>query len=99
MQFFQTFLSLFISACVPILIYALKRAKNDFILTVFLLENRQRFYLLGLLMLALSLGLTFIEDFRSIFSVIQFGTSTISLAVLGAMIGGLAVVSMRANKK
>ena len=99
METLTTFLSLFISAVIPVLLYALKRTgMRDFIVPTFFDENRYRFAVSFLLMLSLSIGLNFVPSFQDIFATVGIGTSGTSLAMLDAAVGGLTVGVMRARK-
>ena len=98
METLTTFLSLFISASAMIFIYSLKRAGNNFIFTVWILENRQKFYMCLCSLGFLALGLNFVPFFQNVFAIVGLGTSGTSLAMLGAAVGGLTVGVMRARK-
>ena len=98
MELLATFFSLFIPAIVPILVYALRKQSANFIVSVWIIENRDRFVLCGVLLIVLALGLTFVEGFSDIFTLVGLGKSTFSLAVIGAMVGGYAVAGMKSRK-
>ena len=93
-----TLVQMFAVAIIPLAIYAIRSAREDFTVRMFVLTNRKRLGYGFFLINAAAIILNIFPDARAVIGAVGFGAGNTD-AALGLAIGGLLVASISGDKK
>jgi len=96
-NFFFNLAAMSLCAFLPLLVYAIRRADN-FLVDLFLIQNKTRLILGMILVLCVSAGMSFVPDFVEILTLLNISPTGSSAALIGAAIGLFMVSAMKSDK-